>query len=94
MEFPVTRLAARANNDFKSFVPTLERMFEIARQEAVHLGYTDHIYDALLDQYEEGATTADCRQMFDTLKPRNVALVQAIKRGRVESADRPSPVSP
>lgn len=76
-------VTARANNDFKGFAPTLERMFEIARQEAEHLGYTDHIYDALLDQYEEGATAADCRRMFDTLKPRNVALVQAIKeRGR------------
>lgn len=74
---------ARAENDFKGFAPTLERMFEIARQEAEHLGYKDSIYDALLDQYEEGATAADARAMFDTLKPRNVALVKAIQeRGR------------
>ena len=76
-------VAARANNDFKGFAPTLERMFEIARLEAEYLGYTEHIYDALLDQYEEGATAADCQRMFDTLKPRNVALVKAIKeRGK------------
>jgi len=74
---------ARAENDFKGFAPTLERMFEIARQEAEHLGYKDSIYDALLDQYEEGATAADARAMFDTLKPRNIALVKAIQeRGR------------
>lgn len=81
-------VAARANNDFKGFAPTLERMFEIARQEAEHLGYADHIYDALLDQYEEGATAADCRRMFDTLKPRNVALVQAIKESGRPVDDR------
>lgn len=74
---------ARAENDFKGFAPTLERMFEIARLEAEYLGYKEHIYDALLDQYEEGATGADARRMFDTLKPRNVALVKAIQeRGR------------
>ncbi len=69
---------ARAENDFASFAPTLERMFEIARQEAEHLGYTDHIYDALLDQYEEGATAADARAMFDAIKGPQVELVKAV----------------
>jgi carboxypeptidase Taq len=69
---------ARATNDFKSFAPILERMFEIARQEAEHLGYKEHIYDALLDQYEEGATAAEVRTMFDALKGPQVALVKAI----------------
>ena len=71
---------ARANNDFKSFAPTLERMFEIARQEAEHLGYTDHLYDALLDQYEEGATAADARQMLEELKQPTVELVRMIQQ--------------
>lgn len=69
---------ARAENDFKGFAPTLERMFEIARKEAEYLGYKDHIYDALLDQYEEGATAADARKMFDDLKAPTVSLVQRI----------------
>ncbi len=70
---------ARANNDFKGFAPTLERMFEIARMEAEYLGYTDHIYDALLNQYEEGATAADCVRMFESLKDTGVKLVADIK---------------
>jgi carboxypeptidase Taq len=69
---------ARASNDFASFSPLLERMFDIAREEAECLGYSDHIYDALLDQYEEGATAADARQMFDALKGPQVELVKAI----------------
>jgi carboxypeptidase Taq len=69
---------ARKNNDFASFAPILERMFDFSRQEAEYLGYKDHIYDALLDQYEEGATQADCRRMFDKLKGPNKALIDAL----------------
>ncbi len=69
---------ARATNDFKSFAPTLERMFDIVREEAGHYGYTNHIYDALIDLYEEGATYETCKSMFDEVKPRQVALVKQI----------------
>lgn len=78
---------ARQNNDFLSFVPTLTRLFEIAREEAEHLGYADHIYDALLDRYEEGATAADCRAMFATLRAPLVELVREITaRGPVDDS--------
>jgi carboxypeptidase Taq len=70
---------ARATSNFAGFASTLERMFEIAREEAEHLGYKEHIYDALLDQYEEGATAADARAMFESIKGPQVALVRAIK---------------
>ncbi|HSI73028.1 MAG TPA: carboxypeptidase M32 [Fimbriimonas sp.] len=69
---------ARANNDFASFVPTLEKMFEITRREAEYLGYADNIYDALLDQYEEGATAADVRRMFEQIKGPQVELVRRV----------------
>lgn len=71
-------VTARANNDFATFAPMLEKMFEIARQEAEHLGYSENIYDALLDQYEEGATAADCQAMFDKLRENTVDLLQEI----------------
>jgi carboxypeptidase Taq len=70
---------ARAENNFPGFASTLEKMFEIARQEAEYLGYTEHIYDALLDQYEEGATAADARAMFDAIKRPQVELVKKIR---------------
>ncbi|MBI5705941.1 MAG: carboxypeptidase M32 [Armatimonadetes bacterium] len=72
-------VVARQNNDFKAFLPCLEHMFSIARQEAEFLGYKDHIYDALLDQYEEGATAADVRAMFGAVKDRQVDLVRRIQ---------------
>ena len=70
---------ARKNNDFKTFQPYLERMFEIAKKEAEYLGYTEHIYDALLDQYEQDGTAADVRKMFETIKAPLVELVRKIK---------------
>lgn len=74
---------ARAKNEFSTFAPYLERMFEIARQEAEYLGYKEHIYDALLDLYEEGATAAEARKMFDDLKGPNRLLVHEItEKGR------------
>ena len=70
---------ARANNDFKSFAPTLEKMFEICRQEAEHLGYKDHIFDALFDLYEEGAKKADAEHMFGMVRQPLVDLVKEIQ---------------
>ena len=78
---------ARANNDFASFAPTLEQMFDIAREEAEHLGYTGHIYNALLDQYEEGATVDDCNRMYGALKGPNKALIDAIQASSVKPDD-------
>lgn len=74
---------ARAENNFAKFAPVLEKMFDICRQEAEHLGYTDHIYDALTDLYEEGATKKGWDQMFDSVRKPLVDLVSRIKeRGR------------
>ena len=76
-------VTARAKNDFPSFAPLLARMFEIAKQEAEYLGYKDHPYDALTDQYEEGATAADWRAMYEAIKGPQVQLVKEIKeRGK------------
>lgn len=79
-------VAARKANDFARFAPYLERMFEIARQEAEFLGYTDSIYDALLDQYEEGATAAEVHRMFDAIRKPLVELVKQIQ----ESGNQPN----
>lgn len=78
---------ARTNNDFKSFAPTLERMFDLCRQEAEHLGYKDHIYDALTDLYEEGATKKGWDEMFGSVRQPLVDLVRRIKDSGVQADD-------
>lgn len=73
---------ARANNDFKSFEPMLEQIFELTRQGADFLGYTDHPYDALINQYERGMTAAEVARIFNAHKPALIELIAAI--GEVE----------
>ena len=69
---------ARKNNDFKTFAPWLEKIVGLKRQEAQAIGYKDVPYDALLDQYEPGATTAEVTRMFAALRKDLVPLVGAI----------------
>ncbi len=79
---------SRATKDFGRFAPVLEQMVDIVRREAEYLGYEDHPYDALLDQYEEGMKTEDVRHVFEAIRQPLVDLVRQIKEsGKNESAD-------
>lgn len=69
---------ARAESDWGRFAPWLEQILDLTRQTADHLGHGGERYDALLDQYEPGMTTADARAMFEAVKPDLVALVKAV----------------
>lgn len=69
---------ARAGSDWKKFAPWLSQILELTRQTADHLGHSGERYDALLDQYEPGTTTAEVRSLFEAIKPDTVALVQKI----------------
>ncbi|MCB0826930.1 MAG: carboxypeptidase M32 [Armatimonadetes bacterium] len=73
-----TWVKARTADDFEAFRPTMEKMVEIARQEAEYLGYKDHIYDALTDKYEEGATKKFWDGMFDQIRQPLTDLVAEI----------------
>ncbi len=77
---------ARAGNDFKSFIPSLKHIVELKIRAAECYGYTDHIYDALLDAYEPGLKTADVAKMFSDLRLELVPLVRAIGE-RVDMVD-------
>ncbi len=69
---------ARETDDFSLFEPHLQEIVEIQIEKADHLGYTDHPYDALLDQFEPDMTTAKVKALFDDLKAGLVPLVQEI----------------
>jgi carboxypeptidase Taq len=74
-------VAARAASDFASFVPHLQRNFELARRyvdcHAGHDGF-DCAYDVLFDDYEPGMRTAQVRGLFDELKRELIPLLEAI----------------
>ncbi len=69
---------ARKANDFARFRPLLERTIELKRQEAAAIGYDDQPYDALLDEFEPGAKTADVAAALRGLREQLVPLVAAI----------------
>ena len=69
---------ARATNSFDVFAPHLEKIVELTVRHAEALGYDQNPYDALLDQYEEGMTTAEVQRVFTELKGQLVPLVKKI----------------
>jgi len=69
---------ARAQNDFQAFLPQLEKIFDLKRQVAACFPEAASPYDALLEDYEPGATTTQVRAMFDELKRELPPLVRAI----------------
>jgi carboxypeptidase Taq len=69
---------ARPRNDFATFRPYLERMVEFARRSADYLGYTEHPYDALLDEYEPEMTSRQVATLFAQLRDGTVPLLRAI----------------
>ena len=58
---------ARPANDFKSVAPHLTKIVELARQEADLVGYAEHPYDALLDQYEPYARLSQIKPVLTRL---------------------------
>lgn len=73
---------ARQMSDYDQFAPSLEKMLDLTRQVAEHLGFQEHPYDALIDQYEPGTKQADVAAMFADMKPRLVELTQAIAQSK------------
>ena len=67
---------ARAEDDFASFRPYLERNVELRREYAACFD-VDEPYDALLDDYEPGMRTSDVRAVFTRLREELPALVAA-----------------
>jgi carboxypeptidase Taq len=69
---------ARTRDDYGSFRDVLARMIELKRAQAEAIGYEDSPYDALLDDYEPDARTADVTVVLAELRDALVPLVAAI----------------
>jgi carboxypeptidase Taq len=81
---------ARAESDFAAFLPHLERGLELrARYIACFegLGYEDP-YDVLLDDFEQGMTSAEVTVLFERLREGLVPLIAGIAAhaGAVDAA--------
>ena len=73
---------ARANDDFKSFAPWLDRMMSLSRQKAECYGVKagGELYDALLDEYEPGMTAREVESIFTPLRERLTDLIGRVAK--------------
>lgn len=69
---------ARSEDDFTIFAPHLETLVDLSVEKAEALGYDDEPYDALMEEYEPGLTTAEVASTFENLREELVPLVDAI----------------
>ncbi len=78
---------ARKENNYNHFRPWLEKIVDIERRIAECRGYKDQIYDALLDPYEPGMTSAEVETIFNQVRNDLVQLVKEIKASSVKVDD-------
>lgn len=75
---------AKEESDFASFAPYLEKLVAYNRRFAGYKSGFAAPYDALLDDYEKGATMAVLDPYFETLRARLTPLIRAV-------AEKPAP---
>lgn len=73
---------ARSRSDFSHFAPQLRELVGLTIRKAECLGFADHPYDALIDEFEPWTTTAQVRSIFAGLEKRLGGLVARIKSAR------------
>ncbi len=72
-------VAARKASDFGQFENWLSKILTLKREEAAAIGFGSGVpYDALLDDYEPGATAASIKATFAALRDELVPLVTAV----------------
>ena len=81
--------SAKHSGNFTEFEPHLDKIIDLSKTIADHLGYQDNPYDALLDLYDQGLTAATCKQVFGQIQKPLSQLVQ-----RIKSSHEYQPTSP
>lgn len=70
--------AARADEDVAAFLPVLDEVVSLKREEGAALAAGGDLYDAMLEDYEPGTTGTQIGAIFDVMRPRLVALRAAV----------------
>jgi len=73
---------ARRNNDFARFQPWLEQIIRLKREEAECLTDGGPLYDALLEDFEPGMTSARLDELFAALHAQLKALIADLPKRR------------
>jgi len=71
---------AKEKNDFLIFESSLTKLVDLRIKECQILGYDNHPYDALLNQYEPGLTTNEVDEIFSNVKEFLVPFIKKISK--------------
>lgn len=71
---------ARKENNFSIFETALDNLVTLKREEAQLLGYKEHPYDALLNEFEKGATVSWLDGLFGRLQPLLKKLLSDVQK--------------
>ena len=80
---------ARSQEDTPAFLPVLDQVIRLRQQEAAAIADGRDPYDALIDDYEPGASAESLGAIFDRMRPRLVALREAV----LGAEHQPQPIS-
>lgn len=77
---------AREKSNFKAFAPHMEKMFALAKRKAECYGIPSggEAYDALLNEYEPGATGAMIEATFTPLRARLADIIRRVKASKTK----------
>lgn len=73
---------AKTKNDFNIFKPHLEKVVDLTKKVADHLGYEENRYDALLDLYEPGLKTSELKKVIEPLREFLVNYLNKLDNGK------------
>lgn len=76
---------ARAESDFASYVPVLEKNLELAKREAGYLGWAGREYDYMIDKHDPGMSAETIARLFADLKSELVPLVREIAASKISA---------
>src|SRR5450432_204372 len=69
---------AKKENRFSLFEKDLAELVTLKREETEILGYADHPYDALMDEFEKGCTVKQVDKLFGDMRPKLQGILEKI----------------
>jgi len=70
---------AKKENRFSFFEKELAELVELKKEETHILGYSDHPYDALMDEFEKGCTVKLVDNIFSNMLPKLRSILEKIQ---------------
>ena len=77
---------AKANADFETFAPTLERLVELRREEAAHIDPDRDPYEVLFEKYEPYLGIDTAERVLGRLRDGLVPLIEEIRESEADLA--------